>query len=140
MDDAGKRIKGLQAAPGHRRPRTDAAHRDPFRRRAGSRRRGAGPRPDHPALSSLERFFADDGYQGPRVSAAAPRPVKIIKRSDTGFVVQSRRWVIERTFARAFINHRLAREVERAVETVRAIFQVAMIKLMARRITRYRDF
>ncbi len=29
----------------------------------------------------LERFFADAGYQGPRVAAAAPRAVEIIKRS-----------------------------------------------------------
>ena len=36
----------------------------------------------------LERIFADGGYQGPRVAAAAPRPVEIIKRTDAGFVVQ----------------------------------------------------
>ncbi len=37
--------------------------------------------------------------KGPRVAAAAPRPIEIIKRADSGFVVQSKRWVIERTFA-----------------------------------------
>ena len=88
----------------------------------------------------LERIFADGGYQGPRVAAAAPRPVEIIKRTDPGFVVQPKRWVIERTFAWACINRRLARDVERAAETVRALFQIAMIKLMARRIARYGDF
>ena len=85
----------------------------------------------------IERIFADAGYQGPRVAAAAPRPVEINKRTDAGFVVQPKRWVIERTFAWAFINRRLARDFERAAETVRALFQVAMIKLMARRIARY---
>ena len=30
----------------------------------------------------LERIFADAGYQGPRVAAAAPRPVEIIKRTE----------------------------------------------------------
>jgi transposase len=88
----------------------------------------------------LERIFADAGYQGPRVAAAAPRPVEIIKRTDPGFVVQPKRWVIERTFAWACINRRLARDVERAAATVKALFQIAMIKLMARRIARYRDF
>jgi putative transposase len=39
----------------------------------------------------LERNFANAGYQGPRVAAAAPRPVEIIKRTDAGFVVQPRR-------------------------------------------------
>ena len=88
----------------------------------------------------LERIFADAGYQGPRVAAAAPRPVEIIKRTDTGFVVQPKRWVVERTFAWACINRRLARDVERAAETVKALFQIAMIKLMTRRIARFRDF
>jgi 4-oxalomesaconate tautomerase len=45
-----KADQGPQAASGHRHPRPDAAHRGPLRQRAGSRRRGAGPRPDHPAL------------------------------------------------------------------------------------------
>ena len=88
----------------------------------------------------IKRFFADAGYQGPRVAAAAPRPVEIIKRTDAGFVVQPKRWVIERTFAWACINRRLARDVERAATTVQALFQIAMIKLMTRRIARYRDF
>jgi transposase len=88
----------------------------------------------------LERIFADAGYQGPRVAAAAPRPVEIIKRTDAAFVVQPKRWVIERTFAWACINRRLARDVEGAAETVTALFQIAMIKLMVRRIARYRDF
>jgi transposase len=88
----------------------------------------------------LERIFADAGYQGPRVAAVAPRPVEIIKPADAGFVVQPKRWVIERTFAWACIDRRLARDVERAAETVKALFQIAMTKLMTRRIARYRDF
>ena len=88
----------------------------------------------------LERFCADGGYQGPRVAEAAPRPVEIIKRSDAGFVVLPKRWVIERTFAWACINRRLARDVERCADTVKALFQIAMIKLMSRRLARYQDF
>ena len=140
MDDAGKRIKGIK-----RHLVTDALGlmlRIEIHSAGVQDRDGAAL-----VLDRITRRFRRSSASSPttatRVRAsppAAPRPVKIIKRSDTGFVVQSRRWVIERTFARAFINHRLAREVERAVETVRAIFQVAMIKLMARRITRYRDF
>jgi hypothetical protein len=38
------------------------------------------------------------------------------------------------------INRRLARDVERAAETLKALFQIAMIKLMARRIARFRNF
>jgi transposase len=88
----------------------------------------------------LERFFTDAAYQGPRVAEAAPRPVQIIKRCDAGFVVQPRRWVVERTFAWACINRRLARDVQRFAETAKALFQIAMIKLMSRRIARHSDF
>jgi len=88
----------------------------------------------------IERFFADAGYQGPRVAEAAPRPVEIIKRTDAGFVVQPKRWVVERTFARVCINRRLAKDFERFAETAQALFRIAMIKLMTRRIARYRDF
>lgn len=88
----------------------------------------------------IERFFADAGYQGPRVAGAAPRPVEIIKRSDTGFVVQAKRWIIERTFAWITINRRLTKDFERFAETVQALIQVSMIKLMSRRIARYRNF
>lgn len=69
-----------------------------------------------------------------------PRSVEIIKRSDAGLVVQPKRWVVERTFAWVGINRRLARDFERFAETAKALLQLAMIKLMARRIARYRDF
>ena len=88
----------------------------------------------------IEKFFADAGYQGPRVANAAPRPVEIIRRSDKGFVVQPKRWVVERTFAWVCINRRLAKDVERFAKTAKILFQIAMIKLMSRRIARYRDF
>ena len=48
--------------------------------------------------------------------------------------------MIERTFAWACVNPRFARDVERLAATVQALFQIAMIKLMSRRIARYRDF
>mgnify|MGYP003678807324 CR=1 FL=1 len=41
----------------------------------------------------LEVFFADSAYAGDKLAEAAPRPVKIIRRSDTakGFVVLPKR-------------------------------------------------
>lgn len=85
----------------------------------------------------IEKFFADAGYQGPRVANSAPRPVEIIKRSDTGFVVLPKRWVVERTFAWITLNRRLSRDVERFANTAKVLFQIAMIKLMTRRLGRY---
>ena len=54
----------------------------------------------------LQKLFADGGYQGPEFSTALAkvRPhlnVEIVKRSDRakGFVVLSKRWIVERTLA-----------------------------------------
>lgn len=94
----------------------------------------------------LRHIFADGGYAGDKLRDALGQhgnwSLEIIKRSDTakGFVLLPRRWVVERTFAWASINRRLARDFEGAAATARAFFQIAMIKLMARRIARYHDF
>jgi len=88
----------------------------------------------------VERFFADPGYQGPRVAAAAPRRVAIIRRSDPDFVVQAKRWIVERTFAWITINRRLAKDFDRFAATVQTLIQISMIKLMTCRIARYRTF
>ena len=44
--------------------------------------------------------------------------------------------MIERTFAWTCINRRLAKDFERFSATAQALFQIAMIKLMSRRIAR----
>ena len=88
----------------------------------------------------VERFFADAGYQGPRVAGAAPRPVEIVKRNDPGFAIQAKRWIVERTFAWITINRRLTKDFERFAATVQTMIQISMIKLMTRRIARYRTF
>jgi transposase len=54
--------------------------------------------------------------------------------------MQPKRRMVERTFAWACINRRLARDFERTETTARALFQIALIKLMSRRIAQYRDF
>jgi putative transposase len=90
----------------------------------------------------IERIFADGGYQGPRVRAAAAKSgkwtVEIVKRSDItkGFAVLPKRWVVERTLAWISRNRRLARDFERYASTVAAFVRLAMIKLMLRRLTR----
>ena len=52
----------------------------------------------------LLKLFADAGYQGPKfrneVKADTPElAIEIVKRSDRGFEILPRRWVVERTFA-----------------------------------------
>ncbi len=90
----------------------------------------------------IERIYADGGYQGPRVRAAAARTgtwtIEIVKRSDIakGFVVLPKRWVVERTFAWISRCRRLCRDFERYARTVAAFIRLAMIRIMLRRLTK----
>ena len=71
------------------------------------------------------------------VAAPAPKPDPLLVRrlieARTWVADQPKRWAIERTFAWACINRRVARDVESFAATVQAMFQIAMIKLMSRR-------
>ena len=89
----------------------------------------------------IERIFADGGYRGPRVAAAAASTgswvVEIVKPNLLStFVVLPKRWVVERTLAWISRNRRLARDFERYARTVVAFIRLAMIRLMLRRLTR----
>ena len=90
----------------------------------------------------IERIYADGGYQGPRVRAAAASTgnwkIEIVNRSDIakGFVVLPKRWVVERTLAWISRNRRLARDFERYARTGAAFVRLAMIRIMLRRLTK----
>ena len=93
----------------------------------------------------LERLFADGAYSGTETAAAAKRTGKvvleIVKRSDAakGFVVVAKRWVVERTFGWLGRCRRLAKDFENLTRTQLAFVQLAMIRLMTRRIARLRQ-
>jgi transposase len=88
------------------------------------------------------KIFADGGYQGRRVADSVRDTgawtVEIVKRSDIakGFAVLPKRWIVERTLAWLSRCRRLARNVENLARTALALIRLAMIKLMARRLTR----
>ena len=90
----------------------------------------------------IEKIFADAGYQGPKmartVAAAGCWKIQIVKRSDAakGFVVLPKRWIVERTLAWISRNRRLARDFERYATTVAAFVQLAMIRIMLKRLTK----
>jgi len=90
----------------------------------------------------LKRLFADGGYSGDDTRAAAKRlgrvELEIIKRSDAanGFMVLSKRWIVERTFGWLGRCRRLTKDFENLTRTQLAFVQLAMIRLMARRIAR----
>ncbi len=88
----------------------------------------------------IEEICGDGGYQGPRVRASSPRPVETIKRNQAGFEVLPKRWIVERTFAWLGINRRLAKDFERFAATTETLIDIAMIKLMTRRLARHPTF
>lgn len=49
--------------------------------------------------SLLDVVFADGGYQGPRAAAGCPADLVVVKRTEPGFKVLPKRWLVERTFA-----------------------------------------
>jgi transposase len=90
----------------------------------------------------LERLFADGAYSGTDTAATAKRTGKvaleIVKRSDAanGFVVLPKRWIVERSFGWLGRCRRLAKDFESLTRTHLAFVQLAMIRLMTRRIAR----
>lgn len=51
-----------------------------------------------------------------------------------GFVVQPKRWIVERTFGWLNRSRRLAKDYEQTIESSQAFVQLAMIHLMIRRL------
>lgn len=88
----------------------------------------------------LKRLFADGSYSGAETAAAVKRvgkvDLEIVKRSDSvkGFVVLPKRWIVERTFGWLGRCRRLAKDVENLTRTQLAFIQLALIRLMMRRI------
>ncbi|XXF76527.1 IS5 family transposase [Myxococcaceae bacterium GXIMD 01537] len=88
---------------------------------------------------TLSKVWADAAYQGPVVEGAARQAgldVEIVRRAeeDRGFVVQKRRWVVERTNTWLTRQRRLARDYERHEHSSEAFIHIAMTGLMLRRL------
>ncbi len=93
----------------------------------------------------LERVIGDGAFQGVETAAAVRRaagaPLEIVKRSDTakGFKLLPKRWIVERTFGWLNRCRRLAKDFENLARAHLAFVQLAMIRLMLRRIVRLRN-
>ena len=87
----------------------------------------------------LKLTFANFAYRGPHVqAAAAPGRVEIVSGTagQKGFVVQKRRWVVERSFAWLNRSRRLWRVCEVVLETISAMTYAASVFMLMRRIAR----
>jgi putative transposase len=91
----------------------------------------------------LKLIWVDGGYISDPLQAwldelrpTARVAIEVVKRSDQqkGFVVQARRWVVERTFGWLNKHRRLSKDYERLPETSEAMIRVAMIRLMLARL------
>jgi transposase len=88
-------------------------------------------------LPRLREVIADSGFSKRFVDwvrGVCRWAVTITKKAAEGFVVQPRRWVVERTFAWLVRYRRLTIDFEYLPETSEAMIQVAMIHLMLRRL------
>ncbi|GAA2626604.1 IS5-like element ISSco3 family transposase [Actinomadura fulvescens] len=90
----------------------------------------------HPTIT---KAWTDTAYRSRFINQAARLGIDIetVRRDPTtrGFVVQPRRWVIERTFGWLMQHRRLARDYEALPTRSEAMIHIAMIDLMSRRLT-----
>lgn len=87
----------------------------------------------------LRKIWVDGGYRGEIINWVKARfryCLEVVLRSDdqSGFVVLPKRWIVERTFAWLNNHRRLSKDYERFTETSETIIQIAMLRLMLRRL------
>jgi len=89
----------------------------------------------------LRKLFADSAYQGPIFHGALATilphlETEIVKRSDRakGFIVQPRRWIVERSIAWLNRCRRLAKDWENLNRNALAFLKLAAIRLMIRKL------
>ena len=90
---------------------------------------------------SLEKVFADAGYSGQLVIWTREHcawELEIVKRppGSKGFVLLTKRWVVERTFGWLNRYRLLSKEYKSTLESSTADIHIAMSNLMLRRFTR----
>jgi putative transposase len=93
-------------------------------------------------FTRLRLIWADGGYAGALAAWLArfrprhPLRLELVKRSPAGcgFVVQPKRWIVERTFAWLGFHRRLSKDYEALPATSEVVTYVAMIRLMLARL------
>lgn len=90
----------------------------------------------HRHVKFLRVIWADTAYRATAAWAWIKWlwTVEIVTRPKGKFVVQPKRWIVERTFGWWNRRRRLAKDYERTIESSRAFIYVAMIHLMVRRL------
>jgi putative transposase len=90
----------------------------------------------------LKKIWADGAYSGEELARWCEEEggwqLEVVERDlqSKGFEVLPRRWVVERTFGWLSRNRRLVKDYERRVQTSETLIEVAMIRLLLRRLGR----
>ena len=111
---------------------------------AGIQDRHGAPDLLEPVASKCPRLaclVADAAYRGEGTAAAitarGPWRLEIVRRADNApFEVLPKRWIVERTFAWLSRCRRLAKDFECLVQIAVAFIDLAMIRIMLRRLAR----
>jgi putative transposase len=93
-------------------------------------------------LPRLKKIWADGAYTGEKLAGWCKEQggweLKIVERSTEteGFTVLPHRWIVERTLGWLMRNRRLSKDYERLVQTSETFIEVAIIRLILRRLVR----
>ena len=92
-------------------------------------------------VKRLKKLWVDGGYSGEELKtwvaslkATHKIDLEVVERTQPGFVVLPRRWVVERTFAWVRNYRRHSRDYEVLTRNSEAFIQIAMIHLLLRRL------
>ncbi len=84
------------------------------------------------------KVFADQGYAGQEFKDDMRHfgvDLETVKRRDrSGFVLEARRWIVERTFAWLGKSRRLSKDYELITTSSLSMLYLSMVRLMLRRI------
>jgi putative transposase len=96
----------------------------------------------NPLVNRLKKIWADGAYSGEEFARWCEErggwKLEIVKRDQKaeGFEVLPKRWIVERTFSWLIRNRRLSKDYERRAQTSETLIEVAMIRLVLRRLAR----
>jgi putative transposase len=90
------------------------------------------------ASEMLQLLWVDQGYTGEKfaraISSVCGAKVEVVKRSEAGFQVLPRRWVVERTLGWLGRYRRLSKDYELLPEVSESMIYAAMVRLMLHRL------
>ncbi len=95
-----------------------------------------------PLVPRLKKIWADGAYSGKELARWYAEQggweIEVVKRDKEakGFEVLPKRWILERTFGWLRRDRHLAKDYERKVQTSETLIEVAMIRLMLRRLAK----